>query len=316
MARQDQPCKPQLRKRNQFYGEVSLDKPLLLPEFKGPLFTNFIVASPVIEYVNRLQAARKTEATKIPGYGIMSVTLSEVTVTAKAKNWYIDFEPNAEKVADLDSLDPEGNRYSDIYDLLVKEFGANFITWNGLRTITLPSYSTSGKSITEFFPIYVVNSQIYWNGENWGKRGYEDFVTGPLQTLQAFHINDIKKVMVLPPGSALPINYASLIFRKAGFYQSLVVIETNSNNIYRGDATGLKTFILDGLDKPRQFYSPKYNVPNQNNKMYDGRATLLWEPSIRTDATGKAQVEFFTSDRKTGSNNRERNRVLKWNSRT
>ena len=286
-----------LRKKP-FYGEIFLDEAGAMPEFDLPLPSGPVLAAPANEFINRLQAAKKTEVTKNPVYGLMSVTLPEVTVTAKAKNWYTDFEPKAEKIAYLDSLDPAGNRYSGIYDLLVKEFGAHFYTRNGLRTILLPSYSTVGRSITEYFPIYVVNGQIYWNGEDLQVDG--GILNSSLETLQGLHINDIKKVMVLPPGGILPIYYASLKFRKAGFYQSLVVIETYSDNIYRGDPSGIKTFILDGLDSPRQFYSPRYDVPHQSNKIYDGRATLHWEPSIRTDASGQAQVEFFTSDRKTG----------------
>ena len=81
--------------------------------------------------------------------------------------------------------------------------------------------------------------------------------------------------------------------------QSLVVIETYSDNSFRGDPQGIKTFILDGLDAPRAFYSPRYEGPLRKSPVYDGRATLLWEPSIKTDTKGQAKIEFFTSDRQT-----------------
>jgi uncharacterized protein YfaS (alpha-2-macroglobulin family) len=79
----------------------------------------------------------------------------------------------------------------------------------------------------------------------------------------------------------------------------MIVIETYSKNIYRGDPQGVKTFILDGLDEPRAFYSPRYDGSLRNIPVYDGRATLYWEPSIRTDKFGQAKVDFFTGDRKT-----------------
>lgn len=82
-------------------------------------------------------------------------------------------------------------------------------------------------------------------------------------------------------------------------HQSMVVIETYSKKAYRGDSQGIKTFILDGLDAPREFYSPRYEGPLRNSPVYDGRATLYWEPSIQTDAYGGAKVEFYTSDRQT-----------------
>jgi hypothetical protein len=137
-----------------------------------------------------------------------------------------------QKKFDLDSLILMVTVYG-FYDLLVKEFGAHLFIGKGLRTILLPSYVSGGGTITEYFPIYVINGQLYWNGEDLYLPG-GILNSGPLETLQGIHINDIKKVMVLPPGGVLPIHYAALKFRKAGFYQSLVVIETYSNNIYRG----------------------------------------------------------------------------------
>jgi hypothetical protein len=81
----------------------------------------------------------------------------------------------------------------------------------------------------------------------------------------------------------------------------MVVIETYSkHNFYRGDPDGIKTFILEGLDSQRSFYSPKYEGSNKENPDYDSRATLLWKPVIRTNERGESQVEFYTSDRKSG----------------
>ncbi len=79
----------------------------------------------------------------------------------------------------------------------------------------------------------------------------------------------------------------------------MVVIESYSKNTYRGDSQGIKTFILEGLDTPREFYSPQYEGPLRKSPVYDGRVTLLWNPSVRTDTNGEAIVDFYTSDRQT-----------------
>lgn len=52
-----------------------------------------------------------------------------------------------------------------------------------------------------------------------------------------------------------------------------------------------------GYSKEREFYSPKYspNSPINNN---DLRSTIYWNPKLRTDEEGKAQVEFFNADGK------------------
>jgi hypothetical protein len=37
----------------------------------------------------------------------------------------------------------------------------------------------------------------------------------------------------------------------------------------------------------------------KKNPEYDSRATIFWNPSIITDVTGSAKIEFYTSDRQT-----------------
>jgi len=134
---------------------------------------------------------------------------------------------------------------------------------------------------------------IQWNGEGFSIRGLLD--------LEGFPVNEIKRILVMPPGHKGVVYYAAdEIYGYPLFIsQSMVVIETYSKNTYRGNAQGIKTFILDGLDAPREFYSPRYEGPLRNSEVYDGRATLFWNPSIITDTNGEAKVEFYTSDRHT-----------------
>ena len=280
-------------KRNKpLYGEISLnefnDGP---PNFVMPSPVNLKFAAPAFETIRQSQANLKTVISKDPVYGAMTVTLGEVKVTAKAKNWYLDFDREAEKIVDLDSLDPTGKKFETIYDLLVREFGAREYTIRpeGDKTIMLPCVSMW---VNYYFPIYVLNGNLAFNAE---ASSMEEFLSD-LSHISFIRVNQIKKLMVLPPGE-ISSHYADMDLYMA-VHQSLVVIETYSDT-YRGDSQGMKTFILDGLDTPREFYSPRYEDLSKNSPAYDGRATLYWNPSVRTDSTGFAKVEFFTSDRKT-----------------
>lgn len=278
-------------KKKPFYGSITLNDPAAQPKFVLPALPVNNLSQPAIKYISRLQAYKKTEITKNPAYGLMSLDIPEVTITAKAKNWYLNFEPNAKKIANLDSLDPTGNKYDNIYDLLIREFGAiERNIYSGITTILLPS-----RGMADFwFPIYLINGQIYLNGGEDGK-----MLIALFNHIYAINVNEIKRLMVLPPGN-IASYYANPFVLSGGIRQSLVVIETYSDTTYRGDPRGIKTFILDGLDAPREFYSPRYDGPMQKSPVYDGRATLYWNPSILTDARGEANVEFFTSDRQTG----------------
>ena len=52
-----------------------------------------------------------------------------------------------------------------------------------------------------------------------------------------------------------------------------------------------------GWKKPDAFYQPKYEVDSVRNDVKpDLRTTLAWEPVVRTDAQGHAQVHFYAND--------------------
>jgi hypothetical protein len=277
------------QRKKAFYGDILIDNLDLIPQFKQPQRKTNSEISPIVEFVNQLQTAKKAEISKAPWDTSMLITLGEVKVTARAKNWYRDFDKRAKKIVDLDSIDPTGHRYRNIYDLLVEEFGAksSYSPRFQLQTILLPCNSVT--KFSEWYPIYVINGRTYFDGSE----PIDMFVT-LLNNLSSFPVNEIKKLMVVPPGDM------AAYYADAGISieiaQSLVVIETY-NDTFRGDPVGIKRFIINGLDAPRVFYSPHYGGHQRDKPIYDGRVTLLWEPSIRTDKSGEAKIEFFTSDR-------------------
>jgi hypothetical protein len=61
-----------------------------------------------------------------------------------------------------------------------------------------------------------------------------------------------------------------------------------------------KTVILDyeGLQLEREFYAPVYQTENQKtSRLPDFRNLLTWQPDLQTNAEGKTNVQFYTSDR-------------------
>jgi len=286
-------------KKKPFKGDVFIDDQIAPPQYSTIQLDNKNISSTTEEYVKQLQSKRRTERSEplFPDSIAWHMSLEEVQVTAKAKDWYRRYEHDARKIIDLDTLDPDGNKYKDLYDLLVKEFGAKWHFWRSLKTVLLPCIKTSKLPYQKYYPyfppIFVIDGMIQWNGEGFSIRGLLD--------LEGFPVNEIKRILVMPPGHKGVVYYAAdEIYGYPLFIsQSMVVIETYSKNTYRGNAQGIKTFILDGLDAPREFYSPRYEGPLRNSEVYDGRATLFWNPSIITDTNGEAKVEFYTSDRHT-----------------
>jgi hypothetical protein len=61
-----------------------------------------------------------------------------------------------------------------------------------------------------------------------------------------------------------------------------------------------KTVILDyeGLQLEREFYAPVYETDSQKaSRLPDFRDLLTWQPDLHTNASGKTNLHFYTSDR-------------------
>ena len=301
--------------------EKSFKGDILLNEEKGPLFVSPLLpeitkAIPVINWVQQLQTAKRAEISRIKNADKWHLDLPEVTITArhKDKNWYTRFEDEAKKIVDMDSIDPTGRKYESLNDLLVREFDARkcFTENRETETILLPCLNMD---VNRYYPVYLLNGKTFCNAG-------EDSILfiSFLRNLSSLRVNEIKRLLVLPPGDIVyhyadPSVLSATIRLKEIFNQrvcppysgchsmkqSMVVIETYSKkNFYRGDPDGIKTFILEGLDAPRSFYSPRYEGPNSENPVYDSRATLYWKPFVRTNEKGESKIEFYTGDRKTG----------------
>ncbi len=282
-----------LNKRgNPFRGYIYLD------ESKEPLNTEIdqiLVSQRVgtvqrVDFVRQLQAVKKAEYEHELEDIAMSYVLEEVDITVRDKKWFRRYEENADLIADMDTLDPDADKYDNLHDLLVKEFEAKERIQYGfnLKTVLLPSKGDA----FEYIPLYVVNGTAYWDGN-------DPNVLSILSMMETFDVKNIKKIMVIPPGD---LSYHYLDSGLKGFSNtipSLVFIETYDDT-YRGDPKGIETLVINGLDSPREFYSPNYEVADTEDLAYDFRATLFWEPELITDANGMATVKFFKSDTPTG----------------
>jgi uncharacterized protein YfaS (alpha-2-macroglobulin family) len=52
-----------------------------------------------------------------------------------------------------------------------------------------------------------------------------------------------------------------------------------------------------GYSLPAQFYVPKYQVEvNKQDPTPDLRSTIYWNPTVKSDANGAADLFFFTAD--------------------
>ena len=62
------------------------------------------------------------------------------------------------------------------------------------------------------------------------------------------------------------------------------------------NSIGMKSSSIIGFSVIRKFYSPSYETQQQSQIKDDFRNTLYWNPIVRTDSAGVAQVSFYNSD--------------------
>ncbi|WP_310392045.1 TonB-dependent receptor plug domain-containing protein [Hymenobacter sp.] len=59
---------------------------------------------------------------------------------------------------------------------------------------------------------------------------------------------------------------------------------------------GIATVRLPGFYPAREFYQPRYNALLTNPPADPRTSTLYWNPAVRTNAAGQAELHFFTAD--------------------
>jgi hypothetical protein len=104
--------------------------------------------------------------------------------------------------------------------------------------------------------------------------------------IEGLPIGIFDKIEVLkfaPSLGSKGVNGAIFFYTKRGFQQ---------NEVW--DAKGMRSSMVIGYSKIRQFYSPKYDTKSVMKNDY--RSTLYWNPVVRTDSTGTAAVSYYNSD--------------------
>ena len=115
---------------------------------------------------------------------------------------------------------------------------------------------------------------------------------------------EIASISFFKEASEVPLYvpvYDELITAQMNKYRGVILIELKKGGTahYFRPSLGLATLYPLGYQKPAEFYSPKYDVPDslQTDKT-DFRTTVYWNPRIQTDSTGHAKVAFYTTDMK------------------
>lgn len=124
--------------------------------------------------------------------------------------------------------------------------------------------------------------------------------TGPLYLLDNFPV-DAATLLQVNPRDVESVDVfkdpaRAAIFGSQGANGVIAVYTKTGAGMNFQSVGGTLVTQYGGYDSPREFYSPKYEEKTTENATTDSRATIYWNPAVKTDASGKAQIEFFNSD--------------------
>jgi hypothetical protein len=121
----------------------------------------------------------------------------------------------------------------------------------------------------------------------------------PMILVDGVPVFDVNKIMSYDP---LKVKKLEVVTRK--FYHGLSTFPgIVSYTTYNGDLEGFEldtryvNVDYEGLQLQREFYSPRHEYAKDSEaRLPDQRSLLYWNANLATDATGKQNAQFFTSD--------------------
>jgi len=112
-----------------------------------------------------------------------------------------------------------------------------------------------------------------------------------IDVISSLSSSDVESVEVFKGNEAA-------IFGNSG--GAIAIYTKRGNPNYKGQdlppPPGIATVKLPGFYATREFYQPRYNALLTNPPADPRTSTLYWNPLVRTNANGQAELHFFTAD--------------------
>jgi hypothetical protein len=160
-------------------------------------------------------------------------------------------------------------------------------------------FPTLEEVMREYIPeVTVRKHRDRFHFHNLNKQDNVFFEDDPLVLLDGVPVFDVDEILTFDP---LKINTME-VMTQPYYLGPLSFAGIVSYSTYKNDLGGFslnpKSLVInyEGLQRQREFFSPRYETPEQrNNTLPDTRNVLFWAPDIRTGSAATG-VEFYSSD--------------------
>jgi hypothetical protein len=117
----------------------------------------------------------------------------------------------------------------------------------------------------------------------------------PIEQGEGLDIDDIN-VNTIETIEVLTNNNAAIYGIQGAGGVLVITTRRGGQNVNNLKAVGILAITVMGFYKARDFYTPKYEHPNEDYKHPDLRSTIYWQPELMTDKDGNASFNFFNAD--------------------
>ena len=230
--------------------------------------------------------------------GMRVVDLDAIVVTAK----YEQQHSYSTVVDSFNSLSGDLTRYASVFDALqrfrqlyvdgstvrVRPFGGRMVQ----DVSALPGSMNVEVAPGEFEVVSDPNSSISIESNSEEERIPAVLINdtpSSIEMLDMYPMSEVTKIAYVSADEAMGLSGDTR-------YGVIIMEVKDINNTLSTGNESLAKVLITGYCQPAEFYAPKYDVP-QTERKKDLRTTIAWEPSLRSDASGKASMSFWSADR-------------------
>lgn len=106
-------------------------------------------------------------------------------------------------------------------------------------------------------------------------------------------VSDVDMIGMVSPAD---VEFIEVLPNSALYGGSAINIILKHGAMLREETIGVNRMEYPGFYQAKEFYSPRYDQPDNRHSLEDKRTTLFWEPMMLTDAAGRGGVLFYTGD--------------------
>lgn len=234
--------------------------------------------------------------------GMRVVDIDAIVVTAKYEPQY----SYSTVIDSFNSLSGDLSRYASVYDAL-QRFRELIVYGNDVRVRKRggdPDLdgSTKGTSYTDITSdesesqnadevvIVTVGDLEIFSDDSLAPAVLINDTPRDLASLDLYPMQEVTKLAYVSQDEALGL---SSVDTRNGVI--IMEVKDINNTLATGNESMAKVLVA-GYCKPAEFYAPKYDTPQTENRK-DLRTTIAWEPNLRSDDTGKTSMSFWSADR-------------------